>query len=133
MNTSITQWLQGVLRIASLISLCAASSVSAQSLVCSVTPQWKVSSVTQTSNEELSLAIETTDARGTVQQMTVSIPLGSTLHVAQHGRAGWNFVVHVQHDERPQTAKVSTQAWCDGRIRGYDEAVLPIQITLDRT
>ena len=71
---SITQWLQGVLRIASLISLLAASSVSAQSLACSVTPQWKVSSVTQGVNDEgLSLAIETTDARGTVRQITVSI------------------------------------------------------------
>ena len=129
---SITQWLQGVLRIASLISLLAASSVSAQSLACSVTPQWKVSSVTQGVNDEgLSLAIETTDARGTVRQITVSIALGSTVYVVT--QPGWNFAVHVQEDERPRTAKVSTQAWCDGRMRGYDEAVLPIQMTLDRT
>ena len=131
---STTQWLQDVLRIAPLISLLAASSVSAQSLVCSVTPQWKVSSVTQGLNdEELSVAVETTDARGTVRQITVSIALGSTRHVTQHGHAGWNFAVHVREDERPRTAKVSTQAWCDGRMRGYDEAVLPIQMTLDRT
>lgn len=128
----ITQRLQDVLRIASLISMFAASSVSAQSLTCSVTPHWKVSSVTQGSNdEELSLAVETTDARGTVQQMTVSIHLGSTVYVMP--RTGWNFAVYVQEDERPRTARVSTQAWCDGRMRGYDEAVLPIQMTLDRT
>ena len=124
--------LQDVLRIASLISPLAANSVSAQSLVCSVTPQWKVSSVTQGLNdEELSVAIETTDARGTVRQITVSIALGSTVSVVT--QRGWNFAVHVQEDERPRTAKVSTQAWCDGRMRGYDEAVLPIQMTLDRT
>ncbi|MEO8186073.1 MAG: hypothetical protein ABI580_01760 [Burkholderiaceae bacterium] len=131
---SITQRLQDLLRIASLLSLFATSSVSAQSLVCSVTRHWKVSSVTQSSNdEEVSLAIETTDARGTIQQMTVSIPLGSTRFVTQHGRAGWNSAVHVQESERPQTAKVSTLAWCDGRMRGYDETVLPIQMPLDRT
>jgi len=128
------QRLQDALRISSLICLFATSSVSAQSLVCSVTRDWKVSSVSQSLNDaELSLAIETTDARGTVHQMTVSIPLGSTRFVTQYGRAGWNFAVHVQENEQPRTAKVSTLAWCDGRMRGYDEAVLPIQMKLDGT
>ena len=114
----------------------AAGSVNAQSLVCSVTPQWKVSSVTQTSSDgELSLAIETTDAGGTVQQITLSIPAGSTRYVTYRGagRAGWTFVLHVQEGEHPRTVRVSTQASCDGRVRGYDEAVLPIQVMLDRT
>ena len=112
----------------------AAGSVNAQSFVCSVTPQWQVVSVTQTASDgELSLSIDTTDARGTVQQIALSIPVGSTRYVTYAGRAGWTFVVHVQEDERPRTVRVSTQASCDGRVRGYDEAVLPIQVMLDRT
>ena len=113
-----------------------AGSVSAQSLICSVTPQWKVWSVTQTSSDgEVALAIETTDAGGTIQQITLSIPAGSTRYVSYQGagRAGWTFVVHVQEGEHPRTVRVSTQASCDGRVRGYDEAVLPIQVMLDRT
>ena len=117
-----------------IAALLAVSSANAQSLACSVTPQWKVTSVTQTSSDgELSLAVETTDARGSVHQLTLPIVPGSVRHVTQTGRAGWTFAVLVREDERPRTVKVSTQALCDGRMRGYDEAVLPVLVALDRT
>ena len=126
--------MQRALMIGALASLLATGSANAQSLVCSVTPQWKVTSVTQTSSDgDLSLAVETTDARGEVQLITVSVALGSTRYVTYDGRAGWTFAVVVLEDERPRTVKVSTQALCDGRMRGYDEAVLPVLVALDRT
>lgn len=131
---SVRQGLQCVFMIAALVSLLATGSADAQSLVCSVTPQWKVTSVTQTSSDgELLLAVETTNARGAVHQITLPMVPGSTRHVTQTGRAGWTFAVHVQEDERPRTVKVSTQALCDGRMRGYDEAVLSVVVALDRT
>lgn len=120
--------------ILAVLVLLATSSVSAQNLFCSVTPPWKVSSVTQNSSDgDLSLAIETIDARGVAQLITISTASGSTRYVTYHNYAGWTFAIHVQEDEQRRTARVGTQAWCDGRMRGYDETVLPIQMTLDRT
>ena len=119
--------------ILAIFVLLSASLVSAQNLYCSVTPPWKVSSVTQDSSDgELSLAVETIDAQGLVQHITVSTTSGSTRYVTSH-HSGWTFAIHVQEDERLRTARVGTQAWCDGRMRAYDETVLPIQLTQDRT
>lgn len=121
------------LSILAVFLLLATSLVGAQNIFCSVTPPWKVSSVTQnSSNGELLLAIETADARGMVQLITVSTTSGSTRYVTDHNYAGWTFAVHVQEDERRRTATVGIQAWCDGRMRGYDETVLPVQVVLDR-
>ena len=78
------------------------------------------------------LAIETADARGMVQLISVSTTSGSTRYVTDHNYAGWTFAVHVKEDERRRTATVGIQAWCDGRMRGYDETVLPVQVVLDR-
>jgi hypothetical protein len=41
--------------------------------------------------------------------------------------------VALREDERARTVKVSTQALCDGRMRGYDEAVLAVLLVLDCT
>lgn len=104
-----------------------AGSVSAQNLYCSEAPPWKVSSVTRSADEsEFVLAIETVDARGTAQVISVSTNSGSARYVTSTSHAGWTFAIYVQEDERRRTARVGTQAWCDGRMRSYDEIVLPV-------
>ena len=120
--------------ILAILLLMTTSLVAAQNLFCSEAPHWKVSSVTQTpSDSELVLAIETVDAEGAVQLMMVSTTSGSTRYVTTQSSSGWTFAVHVQKEEQRRTARVGTQAWCDGRMRAYDEIVLLVLATLDRT
>ena len=120
--------------ILAILLLMTTSLVAAQNLFCSEAPHWKVSSVTQTpSDGELVLAIETVDAEGAVQLMMVSTTSGSTRYVTTQSSSGWTFAVHVQKEEQRRTARVGTQAWCDGRVRAYDEIVLLVLATLDRT
>ena len=120
--------------ILAILLLMTTSLVAAQNLFCSEAPHWKVSSVTQTpSDGELVLAIETVDAEGAVQLMMVSTTSGSTRYVTTQSSSGWTFAVHVQKEEQRRTARVGTQAWCDGRMRAYDEIVLFVLATLDRT
>jgi hypothetical protein len=124
----------GLHKIFVTLLLLATSSVGAQNLFCSLTPPLKISSITQnTSDGELLLSIETIDPRGTPQLIAVSIPPGETRFIRHHSQGGWAFAIHVQEDQRHRTVKVSTQAWCDGRVRGFDETVVPIQVVHDRT
>lgn len=109
------------------------SSVGAQNLYCSEAPHWKVSSVTRSADENgFVLAIETVDATGTVQVISVSTTSGSTRYVTSTSHVGWTFAIYVQEDDRRRTARVGTQAWCDGRMRGYDEIVLPVLMRGER-
>jgi hypothetical protein len=109
------------------------SSVAAQNLYCSEPPHWKVSGVARSANEgELVLAIEAIDARGMPQVISVPARSRTTRYVTYQSHAGWTFAVHVLEEEQGRTARVGTQAWCDGRMRSYDEAVLPIQASGDR-
>ena len=110
------------------------SSADAQNLYCSEAPHWKVSSVTRSaSDSELVLAIETIDVRGTPQTISISTASGATRFVTQSSYDGWTFAIHVQEDDRRRTARIGTQAWCDGRMRSYDETVLPVLTQGDRT
>ena len=108
-------------------------SANAQNLFCSEAPHWKVSGVTRGANDrELVLAIETVDAAGAAQVISVSTTSGSTRFVTYTSYGGWTFAIHTQEDEQRRTAIVGTQAWCDGRMRSYHEAVLPVVTQGDR-
>jgi hypothetical protein len=116
-----------------MIWLLLTSSAGAQNLYCNETPYWKVSSVARSANEgELLLAIETVDARGTPQAISVSATSGSTRYVMHQSFVGWTFAVHVLEDEWRRMAKIGTQAWCDGRMRSYEETVVPISTLGER-
>jgi hypothetical protein len=124
----------GIHKIFVTLLLLATSSVGAQNLFCSLTPPLKVSGVTQnTIDGELLLSIEIIDPRGMPQLIALSIPPGETRVIRHQSDGGWAFAIHVKEDQRYRTARVSTQAWCDGRARGFDETVAPIQVVLDRT
>ena len=116
-----------------MIGLLLTSSAGAQNLYCSEAPPWKVSSVARSASAgEFVLAIETLDAGRAPQVISVTVTAGTARYVTYQSHVGWTFAVYAVEDEQGRTARVGTQAWCDGRMRSYDEAVLPIQASGDR-
>ena len=124
----------GINKIFVTVLLLATSSVDAQNVFCTLTPPLRVTGITQSlSDGEFSLSIETIDSRGVPHVIAMSVPPGQSRFLTHQSHIGWAFSIHVQEEQPLLTAKVSTQAWCDGRVRGFDETVVPIRIVLDRT
>ena len=124
----------GIHKIFATVLLLATSSADAQNVFCTLTPPLKVAGIKQNlSDGEFSLSIETIDARGALHVIAMSVPPGESRFLRHQSHGGWAFSIHVQEEQALRTARVSTQAWCDGRVRGFDETVVPIQIVLDRT
>ena len=109
------------------VLLSISSGASAQSALCQLTPEWKVLSVTQTSYQgDLLLSVETTDDQGLLRTLAVRIQSSQPSYVTASGHLGWTIRFSVEADLDFRSVKVWTEAWCDRRLKYFDETVLPL-------
>jgi hypothetical protein len=110
-----------------VVLLSISSGVGAQSPYCQLMPEWKVLSVTETSNQgDLLLSVQTTDDQGVPHTLAVPVRASRPSYLMTDGYFGWTIRFSVEADFDFRSVKVWTEAWCDRRLKYFDETVLPL-------